>query len=729
MVEKTVEWLLSLAFEKSDAPNLRIIFSSQRDGVSDVLLKSHPSISLETSAHAEDIRRYCVEFSKQIQQKFRLSQKEQDNILSKVVGMFLYARVVLNNLLNQVTLSDLNKEVHPDTFPRGIEDAYSRVVARVLVEGHPTRPHALKLLGLLISGQRLLRWREVQAFFCIDPIQGEAHYDNDRLRVSSKELCGSLVDTGRVLGEISMSEETIQIVHPTAQRYLIERHLIMTSLEHANMSLFCSQYLVSKPFSAGADRQAIMSYAKTGSYSFLDYAVQHWYDHAKFCINSIESLEPSLVDSVIKSLATFLNSYGHKVTNTHHHNTGHDREVINIFQSLAADGYQRSKHLRIELRTRLIRQQLEELYEKGFHSQQSVILDLYGPKQRLKCPKPWCSFFMGSFQTVEEREKHVRRHERPFYCPVEGCFASKLGFESASLLEQHQTSQHSKTTDELRFPTLKPKITKDLRSAAKSGNVEAVKSILNDATKYASPKIINTSLSLAAENGHAENMTPLEFAVRSGHLDVVSLLLAQPNINGWNIFYTACLIGRFDMARLIFETVGCEETEKHLIMAHSIQSGNLTLIQYLIENGFREYVPEILDIKGILENQDSGEILELLLNTGCPILEVSDVEYTIQAGYINEAKMLLSYKELHLSRGDKTKLIALARQQGSDGLIDLIQKVEPFDRYHWYSTEEALQQHIYDERTKPLEDPLKFAQANLALALGLEPDGTKKKES
>ncbi|KAK6700393.1 hypothetical protein SNK05_013204 [Fusarium graminearum] len=44
-----------------------------------------------------------------------------------------------------------------------------------------------------------------------------------------------------------------------------------------------------------------------------------------------------------------------------------------------------------------------------------------------------------------------------------------------------------------------------------------------------------------------------------------------------------------------------------------------------------------------------------------------------------------------------------------------------------YSTEQALQQHILEEHTKPREDHLKFVQENLALALGLEPDGSVKK--
>ncbi|KAK2594946.1 hypothetical protein QQS21_007349 [Conoideocrella luteorostrata] len=43
--------------------------------------------------------------------------------------------------------------------------------------------------------------------------------------------------------------------------------------------------------------------------------------------------------------------------------------------------------------------------------------------------------------------------------------------------------------------------------------------------------------------------------------------------------------------------------------------------------------------------------------------------------------------------------------------------------------EQALKNHIEEEHTKPKEDPLKFVKENLALALGLEADGTSKKTS
>lgn len=47
--------------------------------------------------------------------------------------------------------------------------------------------------------------------------------------------------------------------------------------------------------------------------------------------------------------------------------------------------------------------------------------------------------------------------------------------------------------------------------------------------------------------------------------------------------------------------------------------------------------------------------------------------------------------------------------------------------YVGFSTEQALKHHVEEEHVKPREDPVKFVQENLALALGLEMDGTVKK--
>ena len=113
-------------------------------GTLDKLLADQPSISLETSRHADEIYEYCRKFSRRIREKFNISATMEEDITQRVTnqaqgsltylkqplnstdkhkGMFLYARVVLENLLNQTRLSRLREEMEPGNFPQGIEKA------------------------------------------------------------------------------------------------------------------------------------------------------------------------------------------------------------------------------------------------------------------------------------------------------------------------------------------------------------------------------------------------------------------------------------------------------------------------------------------------------------------------------------------------------------------------------------------------------------------------------
>lgn len=86
--EQTVKWLLSILEEQSAGSTLRIIFSGQRDGVLDRLLKPYPSIPLDVSAtpaHTQDINRYCAEFCTRIQEEFDMSAELRHEILTKVM--------------------------------------------------------------------------------------------------------------------------------------------------------------------------------------------------------------------------------------------------------------------------------------------------------------------------------------------------------------------------------------------------------------------------------------------------------------------------------------------------------------------------------------------------------------------------------------------------------------------------------------------------------------------
>ncbi|EHK15591.1 uncharacterized protein TRIVIDRAFT_196418 [Trichoderma virens Gv29-8] len=76
----------------------------------------------------------------------------------------------------------------------------------------------------------------------------------------------------------------------------------------------------------------------------------------------------------------------------------------------------------------------------------------------------------------------------------------------------------------------------------------------------------------------------------------------------------------------------------------------------------------------------------------------------------------------------KTVSPDIRRPQGTPKPVILCTEPDCDMSYVGFPNEQALQHHIDEEHTKPKEDPVKFLQENLALALGLEIDGSVKKE-
>ncbi|KAM4057427.1 WD domain, G-beta repeat domain-containing protein [Hirsutella rhossiliensis] len=408
---------------------LRIIFSGQRDGVLDALLSSQASISLETSAHEEDIQEYCQQMCNQIQDKFKMTSSMRQEILSLVIneakGMFLY-------------------ELEPGTFPQGLEKAFERVVSRVLEQSSEAeREDSKRILALVTCTKRALLWREIQAFFCIDPVKGEVNYD-ERLQVGFKELCGSLVDAHHVGGTPTGPEAVIHIVHETARHYLISRNVIDTRLENAKLSIFCSRYLTSEPFKNGIEQDEIKLHATRGCYALQDYTVQYWFHHLHGCVQSSEMLDPVWLQTSLDSAQTFLKSY---MMNSNDE-TGNHGGAAEAIKRLSEDDRERNSHLSIEFRTTLIRREIEKIQDGPPTSAvDDVFENLHGVGSNYKCFKPWCKFFMGGIATAEERKNHVSRHDLPFYCTSDGCFASQLGFSSPANLNRHKKNYHDEQDD------------------------------------------------------------------------------------------------------------------------------------------------------------------------------------------------------------------------------------------------------------------------------------------
>lgn len=94
-----------------------------------------------------------------------------------------------------------------DLFPR-----YSRIVHRLLAPESDEREDAELLLGVLTCAKRPLKWTEIQGAVSIDPDNDTEpfNYEERRLCLGSKDLCGSLVEIKAGGG--------VEFVHITAKQ-------------------------------------------------------------------------------------------------------------------------------------------------------------------------------------------------------------------------------------------------------------------------------------------------------------------------------------------------------------------------------------------------------------------------------------------------------------------------------------------------------------------------------
>jgi len=72
----------------------------------------------------------------------------------------------------------------------------------------------------VVCAARPLHWREIQAFFCVDPVAGTCNPKKRRVD-KCKVICGSFVDVDPCpLFPDEQAESVVKLVHQTAGRYV-----------------------------------------------------------------------------------------------------------------------------------------------------------------------------------------------------------------------------------------------------------------------------------------------------------------------------------------------------------------------------------------------------------------------------------------------------------------------------------------------------------------------------
>lgn len=243
--------------------------------------------------------------------KQRLSKKDlrfQEEIMEALAqrceGMFLWI-----SLSGQHIRSGLSKARNLQTIaraPDGLESVYARKWELILGQPSYERSRAIQILSWCCFGFRPLTVGELTEALIVDMSSSKEfnvsdmpdEIDTEFVNEEIIDLCSSLVETRPVDQAVSISQQTIQLVHFSVKDFLISalQKVCSSKLEltvelHLLLAKLCLQFLITCEY---------FSLAEAHEETFLRYAVQNWHNH-RIAAGTYDA-------SLCRLVATFLGS-------------------------------------------------------------------------------------------------------------------------------------------------------------------------------------------------------------------------------------------------------------------------------------------------------------------------------------------------------------------------------------------------------------------------------------
>ncbi|KAL2843331.1 hypothetical protein BJY01DRAFT_264318 [Aspergillus pseudoustus] len=444
--------------------SIRCLFVSQEDGMAVEDFHGIPTIKI-LNRNSGDLSNFAEVWQQKIVTKFGIKARNMniDRILSgRAKGMFIFAELFAKFLEDQLSIDDLEKHLLPDNLPVQLDNVYERILDRVReVRGTDAMKRIEVILGWMVCARRPLRWEEIQNAVCVDVDSWTIDYGK-RLANSPRELFASLVEC--------QSDGTIDLVHRTARGFLVGGGSVKLHEAHFSLAIRCISYLSFPNFDLERSDNDILSDALDGVHQLYDYASACWAMHLQDglaedlragdlrCLQ--EALE-RLVDARwsetekplpdVKRLRRALSPLGASP------------KFNQIIQAVAWAKKQSSQHgigpspdeaLHLWQVTEKVRSVVETI--NSGEDEFEAIKTLYGPS-RYKCPRVNCYYYHQGFPFFLQRNRHIKKHTRPYLCVVTGCPMEVFGYATEKELQKHLFDAHYidefDDTDEPAYPS------------------------------------------------------------------------------------------------------------------------------------------------------------------------------------------------------------------------------------------------------------------------------------
>ncbi|KAE8378508.1 hypothetical protein BDV26DRAFT_281035 [Aspergillus bertholletiae] len=441
---------------------LRVLFLSRPMNEIKNAIPEAEIIALEPGHNRQDILKYCERRKREFQ-KFGFDNEYLKNVVqiicARADGMFLFAKLVINNLKEQPTRADFRDETTAAILPSEIDQAYARIMERLKRDlGSKQYEYTELLLGWLVCSKRPLKWTEVQVALSTDiNTRGPSNKVNPERRVEDniQELCGSLVQV--------LKGNRIELVHSTARLFIIQKSNIKISAAECDLTLRCLRYLGLDIFRRDISTLELRDNALRGDFAFQDYAVSVWFLHVGTMIDRKQDFllgNINLQDRIAgisRALEHFVNFYlldGNNILEQARVDCEYFQQypfydnLVRIWNHICCaqrgDLEARNNVSLPLLRETLARNRklLEDLSTEG-----SIVLSKLYDEYPFRCPKVLCFYFHEGFKNETAREDHINHHSRPFRCTVESCTINEMGFTTKRALAAHTKKYHPEERD------------------------------------------------------------------------------------------------------------------------------------------------------------------------------------------------------------------------------------------------------------------------------------------
>lgn len=271
--EKTSGTLLKLS---SQSKSLRVFFLSRNIPVLKKKLQELPQIWLSPKDLQNDIRSYVVSRAGDIPfDEDDIPQQVVDQICEKAEGMFLWAKMVLDDLVSATSPTHIKTILHQ--CPPGLHAMYRHFLQGLAAQTPEKQQITRDIMRWVVCAARPLTVTELEGAL-VAGLQDQAE----------KPFKSTIVEACSPFITVTGTEETVRAVHESVREYLIEKpdpaqheedislFFISPKEVHPELAMRCIHYVNNTIQLA---RSEVFSLETTMTQSFHSYALAYWCHH------------------------------------------------------------------------------------------------------------------------------------------------------------------------------------------------------------------------------------------------------------------------------------------------------------------------------------------------------------------------------------------------------------------------------------------------------------------